>query len=216
MGGSFGYIQVSAAFVKAAKLRPLRPADAKPLLDKLAGMWDTQLPDAEPRQLANVLWACGKLRYTNPQLWSSTLTEFQEQLQQGIQDVNSVDIANALHGLASAAAAARREVPGVPAEELTAAVCQLSECIQVLVTRPRLEGVEPQHISNVLWACAKLRINPGDVVLNSILQAMSRPALLGTAVPQHLANVMWAASELRQRCSWQPLVDQRGMAATVR
>lgn len=65
-GGSFGYIQVSAAFVKAAKLRRLRPADAKPLLDKLAGMWDTQLPDAEPRQLANVLWACGKLRIYQP------------------------------------------------------------------------------------------------------------------------------------------------------
>jgi hypothetical protein len=113
-GGSFGYIQASAAFVKAAKLRRLRAADAKPLLDRLASIWDGLLPVAEPRQLANVL-----------------------------------------------------------------------------------------------WACAKLRINPGDAALNSLLQAMALPAMLEAAVPQNLSNTLRAATELQQRCSWQPVVQRQ-------
>jgi hypothetical protein len=208
-GNSFGYIQTSAAFVKTAKVRRLRSADARPLLDRLAGMSDGLLPVAEPRQLANVLWACGKLQYTNRQLWSSTLTALMKQLQQGDQDIKCMDIANVLHGLANAAAVTKRGVPGVPAEQLTPAVCQLAECMRVHVTHPLLEGVNAQDIHNTLWACAKLRINPGDAVLNSLLQSMARPAMLEAFVTQTLGNTVWAVSELRQRCSWQPRVDQR-------
>jgi hypothetical protein len=69
--------------------------------------------------------------------------------------------------------------------------------------------VDPQDVSNSLWACAKLRINPGNAVLNSMLHAMSRPALLENSVAQDISNALWAVSELRQRCRWQPGVDQR-------
>jgi hypothetical protein len=81
--------------------------------------------------------------------------------------------------------------------------------MRILVLDPRLDGVEPQHISNVLWACAKLRINPGDAALNSMLQAMARPAMLEAVDTQALANTVWAVSELQQQCGWQPQVDRR-------
>jgi hypothetical protein len=123
-GSSFGYIQVSAAFVKAANLRKLQPAPAKSVLTQLAGMWDSVLPYAEARQLANVLWACGKLRYADPQLWSSTLAAVQQQLHPGKQEHNSTDIANIMHGLATAAAT-MRGVPGVSHADLEAQCASL-------------------------------------------------------------------------------------------
>jgi hypothetical protein len=81
--------------------------------------------------------------------------------------------------------------------------------MRLLVTRPLLEGVKPQDISNTLWACARLRINPGDAALNSLLQAMARPAMLEAAAPQSIGNVLWAASQLREDGVWQPQVQQR-------
>jgi hypothetical protein len=58
-------------------------------------------------------------------------------------------------------------------------------------------------------ACAKLRINPGDASLNSLLQAMARLAMLEAADAQELSNTLWAVCELRQRYRWQPQVEQR-------
>jgi hypothetical protein len=64
--------------------------------------------------------------------------------------------------------------------EVAAAVQQLCNHMRVLVLHPRLEEViQPQDISNVLWGCAKLRMHPGNAAINSLLQAMSRPAMLG-------------------------------------
>eukprot|EP00882_Tetradesmus_deserticola_P023367 GHRQ01025427.1.p2 GENE.GHRQ01025427.1~~GHRQ01025427.1.p2 ORF type:complete len:244 (+),score=91.77 GHRQ01025427.1:19-750(+) len=197
---NFGFVQTSAAFVKAAKLEGLRLASARLLLDKLAGVWDTVLPYAETRQLSNVLWACGKLQYTNPQLWSSTLAAVQQRLTAGQQDFIGVNIANMLHGLANVAAQGR--VPGVAPADVEAAVRQLCECMRVMVTHPLLEGASSQ---NALWACAKLRINPGDAALNSMLQALARPALREAMESQHISNALWAVSELQHECGWQPV-----------
>jgi hypothetical protein len=167
------------------------------------------LPDAGPQALANVLWACGKLRYTNPQVWSSTLPAMTKQVQLNKGEVIGVNVANTLHGLGTVAAINKNEVPGVPRPEVEAAVQQLGEQIRLLVTHPLLEGVKGQDVANVLWACAKLRINPGDAALDSLLQAMARPALLEPAVAQEVVNSLWAGSELQQECGWQPKVDQR-------
>jgi hypothetical protein len=208
-GSSFHFIATSAAFTKAANLRTVQPAAAQTLLNTLAGIWDSVLPDAGPQALANVLWACGKLRYLDEQLWKSTLEAILQQMQQGQLNMSGLDVANILHGMANAAAANRGQVPGVPRADIEAAVVQIGACMQVLVTHPLLEGVTPQAISNTLWACAKLRINPGDAALNSMLQAMARPAMLEVLVPQDLANTLWAVSELQRHCSWQPQVQQR-------
>jgi hypothetical protein len=208
-GGSFGNKQVSAAIVKAAKLQRSRQAAGTPLLDRLAGMWYTQLQVAEPRQLGNVLWACGKLCYVNKQLWSSTLAVYSEMLQHRSQNIPCQELSMVLWGMAPVASANRGVVPGLTRTEVEAVVCQVVERVRICVSYPLLEGVTPQNISNTQWAIAKLRISPGDAALNSLLQAMARPAMLEATVPQDLSNTLWAVSELRQHCSWQPQVDQR-------
>jgi hypothetical protein len=136
-------------------------------------MWDRMLPDAGPQALANVLWACGKLRYTSPQLWSSTLEAFMQRLQQNDQRILCQNLSNVLYGMATAATGNRGKVPGTSKSAAEAAVAEVTERMRVLVTHPQLEGVKSQEISNTLWACAKLRISPGDAALNSLLQAMS-------------------------------------------
>jgi hypothetical protein len=206
-GSNFNFIHTSAAIVKAAKLCRVQPAVAQPLLNTLAGIWDGVLLDAEPRQLANVLWACGKLRFLHQQLWSSTLEISLQQMQQGQHEVSGLNVANVLVGMAYAAN--KGQVPGVPRADLEAAVVQAGDCMRVLVTHPLLEGVDAQAISNTLSACARLRINPGDAALNSMLQAMARPAMLEEAAAQALTNTLWAVSELQRHCSWQPHVQQR-------
>jgi hypothetical protein len=208
-GSSFGYINASTAMVKAAKLRHLQPAAAGPLLDALAGIWDSVLPDAEPRQLANVLWACGKLRYTNVQLWSSTLAAYMEVLQHNEQHIPCQELSSVLHGMATVAAANRGVVPGFSWFAAEEAVCQVVGRVCTCVSPPLQKAVSPQAISNALWACAKLRINPGDAALDTLLQAMAQPAMLSAAAPQALANTMWAASELQRRCGWQPQLQQQ-------
>uniref|UniRef100_A0A383V400 FAST kinase leucine-rich domain-containing protein n=1 Tax=Tetradesmus obliquus TaxID=3088 RepID=A0A383V400_TETOB len=208
-GGSFNYIQVSAAFSKAAKLRSLRAAESRPLLNQLAVMWDSLLPNAEPRQLANVLWACGKLRYMNPQLWTSTLARYVQLLQNSKQDIPSQELSSALHGMANVALANRGVVPGMAAPAVEAEVREIVKLVCKCATHPFLEGVSPQAISNTLWACAKLRINPGGAALDTLVRGMARPDMREAAEPQALANTLWAASELQRRCGWQPAVKQQ-------
>jgi hypothetical protein len=143
-------------------------------------------------------------------VWSDTLAAYRQQQQAEAQsDKTSQQIAHVVYGLANMALANKGQVPGVPTTEVEAAVCELLEQMRVVVTHPQLPGVDPQDVSNTLWACAKLRINPGNAVLNSMLQAMSRPMLLGNGVPQEISNSLWAVSELRQRCRWHPGVEQQ-------
>uniref|UniRef100_A0A383VYP9 Uncharacterized protein n=1 Tax=Tetradesmus obliquus TaxID=3088 RepID=A0A383VYP9_TETOB len=104
-GSSFDFITTAAAITKAANLRRVQPAGVKPLLDTLAGTWDGVLEFAGPQALANVLWACGKLRCTNAHLWSSTWAAAAEQIQHSPQSFEGINFANIVHGLATGAAA---------------------------------------------------------------------------------------------------------------
>uniref|UniRef100_A0A383W0C2 Uncharacterized protein n=1 Tax=Tetradesmus obliquus TaxID=3088 RepID=A0A383W0C2_TETOB len=211
-GSSFNFIHASAAFAKAAKLRYLEPMSAagRALLQSLAGTWTRVLPESDLQGMANVLWASSKLQYADEQLWSSTLAAFVEQLQQGRQEDSSCqEVSNVMYALASAAAANSGHVPGVPRPEVEAIMSQLLACMRVFVTHPRLEGVEPQQISNALWGCAKLRITTDDAAVNSLLQAMARPQMLEAAAPQAISNTLWAVMELQQHCGWQPRVELR-------
>uniref|UniRef100_A0A383V2M9 FAST kinase leucine-rich domain-containing protein n=1 Tax=Tetradesmus obliquus TaxID=3088 RepID=A0A383V2M9_TETOB len=209
-GSSFDPIHTATAFYMAGRLAQREPAAAKPLLETLAGIWDSLLPDAGHQAMTNVLWACSKLRYSNPQLWSSTLTKYLAQLQHtGQEPVVGQQLSNTLYGLATIALANKGQVPGMIRSEVEAAVQQLAARMQVLVRHPQLEGVKVQEVANALWACAKLHINPGDAALNSMLQAMARPAMIEAATVQNTSNALWAVSELHQHCGWQPKVEQR-------
>jgi hypothetical protein len=208
--GSFDHIHTATAFHRASSLAQFdTPALRTRMLEQLAGIWQQQLPDAGEQELANVLWACSKLKYINPQLWSSTLAAFREQQLHGKQHAAQA-IANVMYAMANLAALNKGEVPGVSKAEVTAAVCELGACMRLYATHPRLEDlVAPQAIANTLWACAKLRISPGDAALNSLLQALARPAIMGASNSQDLANSLWAVGELQQRVGWQPQVQQR-------
>ncbi|KAF6256471.1 hypothetical protein COO60DRAFT_106911 [Scenedesmus sp. NREL 46B-D3] len=187
-------------------MRKVKPAAVQPMLHQLAVLWAAQLPDATPRQLVNVLWACGKLKSKDTQMWSSTLGAYMQQLQHGQQEVvASQGICNVLHGLANAASANRGAVPGVDRADVDEAVMQLVEHMLVFVAHPSQEGVVPQDISNTLWACAKLRINPGNSVLDGLLQGIARPRMRELIEPHHLSNTLWAVSDLQER-GWQPRV----------
>jgi hypothetical protein len=54
----------------------------------------------------------------------------------------------------------------------------------------------PQQLSQVLWACAKLRKQPAAEELRLLLQAFLQQAVLGNAKSQAVANVVWALGEL--------------------
>jgi hypothetical protein len=69
--------------------------------------------------------------------------------------------------------------------------------------------MSPQHLSNTLWSCAKLAINPGTAVLNSLLQAMAREQVIEAATAQAVSNTLWAVSALKLGCGWQPQLPQR-------
>jgi hypothetical protein len=208
-GSSWNYIHTSAAFTKAANLRNSDPVAAKQLLDSMASIWQRVLPDSDAQGMANVLWACGKLQYADAALWRSTVTAFLQEQQHGTENKGQ-HVSNVVHGLANIAASSQGQVPGMSQAEVAAAVQQLCSHMRVMAMHPRLEEViQPQNISNVLWGCAKLRIHPGDAAINSLLQAMSRPAMLEAAAPQEVTNVLWAVSDLRMRCGWQPQLQQR-------
>jgi hypothetical protein len=122
-GSSFDAIHTATAFTKAGKLAPGRAAAAssKQLLNRLAGIWERVLPDAELHSLANVLWACGKLQYASPQLWSSTLAAYTELLQQHQQaEMVGQHISNVLHGLANASLATEVRCQACPGKHLLA------------------------------------------------------------------------------------------------
>jgi hypothetical protein len=72
--GRFSYINAAAALVKYAKLRG--SSMRSPFFSKLAAVWLTRLPEAEPRQCANVLWVCSKLGSSEHPVWIKTWKAF--------------------------------------------------------------------------------------------------------------------------------------------
>ncbi|KAF8057279.1 hypothetical protein HT031_006087 [Scenedesmus sp. PABB004] len=202
-GGSFDAIHAAAAFTKAAKLAGRRPADVRALLARLAPLWDALEPGWTMQGMANVLWAAGKVGCADDRLWSGTLAAYLEHV---AAEEHGQHLTNAVYGLSAVAAGNKGAVPGVPRQELEAAVAALVERLWILATSP--DGVQSHHTSNALYGCARLRLNPGDAQVSGLLQALARPAMLGRAKPQELANVLWAASELQLRCGWQPAVRE--------
>lgn len=194
---SFDFVKVCAAFVQAARLSKGRAHPATvAMLNTLADTWSTVQQDSSAWGLANVLWACGKLKYTNSTVWSSSLqTLLQPQV---LGHANATDVSKALHGMASIAVAKRQVVPGVPQGDVVTAVKELVGHAYVMASHPSLEGISTQSISNTLWSCAKLKVCPADAELSALLRALSQPSMLGAADTQHLANSVYAVSVFQQ------------------
>jgi hypothetical protein len=208
--GSFNPIHTALAFYMTAKLARGRKAaeGAKPLLNRLAGIWGMLLPSAGAQALANVLWACSKLGYTNPTLWSSTVAEFMQLLHEP-EDVLAQDVSNVLYSIATIASVNKSVVPGLSKAEVEEAATELCHRMQVLATNPTADAVNEQDLSNTLWGCAKLAFNPGTAVLNSLLQAIAREKVAEVATAQAVSNTLWAVSVLKLECGWQPQLPER-------
>ena len=81
--------------------------------------------------------------------------------------------------------------------------------IQQLQRDPNVVGPFPQDLSQVFWACAKLRKQPSASELQLMVQTFLQPAVLKDARPQELANVVWALGELCQLRGWQGGVSEQ-------
>lgn len=97
-GNDFSYVNAAAAISKAAKLPEHRSRDAGPLLTDLLKIWWQQLPEAQMRQCANVLWALARLSIADSSVWGTTLDEFLYQQQRnmlaydGVGDIKAQEI----------------------------------------------------------------------------------------------------------------------------
>jgi hypothetical protein len=115
----FDSIHTAAAFTCAANLLKGRlvsvSAAARPLLDELAALWETQLEQATVQGLANVLWASGRLRYANAKLWSRTLPLFCQQQQ---NEATCQEVSNVVYSMAVLAVANGGKVPGLSTEDV--------------------------------------------------------------------------------------------------
>jgi hypothetical protein len=155
-----------------------------------------------------VLWACSKLRYTDATLWSSTLSEFMQLLQES-NDVSAQNVSNVIYSIATIASVNKSVVPGLSSAELEETATALCRRMQILATNPTEDAVNAQDLSNTLWGCAKLAINPSSAILNSLLQAMARERVSEAATAQAVSNTLWAVSVLGLECGWQPQLPQR-------
>ncbi|KAF8057268.1 hypothetical protein HT031_006076 [Scenedesmus sp. PABB004] len=207
-GGSFDAIHAAAAFTKAAKLAGRQPADARPLLARLAPLWDALEPGWTMQGLSNVLWAAGKVGCADDRLWSGTLAACLDTLGQA----SGQDIANAVYGLSAVAAAHKGTVPGVPRPELEAAVAarlrlnpgdaELSGLLQALARPATLERTDLQHICNSLWAASELQLRCGwqpavrDAAWRQLLGEGGLERVGADGSPQEVANGALALARL--------------------
>jgi hypothetical protein len=82
--------------------------------------------------------------------------------------------------------------------------------IQLLQRDSTGEGENsPQSVSNVLWACAKLRKQPSVDDLQLLVQTFLQPEVLASSTPQNLANFVWALGGLCQLPGWQGGVGEQ-------
>jgi hypothetical protein len=80
--------------------------------------------------------------------------------------------------------------------------------MDILQQEMQTGGVPAQSVTNVLWACAKLRKQPTSGKLGLLMQAALLPQVLDAADPQALSNSIWALGRLSQQKGWTGGVDE--------
>jgi hypothetical protein len=68
--------------------------------------------------------------------------------------------------------------------------------------------VQARKLSNVIYACAKLRQQPQADELLLLLEAFLHPDVLAPAAPQAIANVVWSLGLLCVSRGWEAVVSQ--------
>jgi hypothetical protein len=177
--------------------------DLGPVTQALASNLAGCLQDAKPQNLANIVWALGKLfelgqeerqqadvqpMSYSQQLFSYVLSGLYRQL----GDTKLLDISNAVYGCALAG-----HVKGVP--QLLDSVCQQPQV---------MARAGPQEWSNTIWAAAKLGcVEQGSVLLERLA---GQPQVMAKAVPQNWSNALWAAATMYESVAAQGY--QEGLA----
>lgn len=127
---------------------------------------------------ANVIWACGKAGFGDAAL----LDECLERLLAAAARAKPQELANAIYGAASLAAADAYRAPPLVAAALAKAFIAARR------------GATQQELSNALWGAATLGLplpKAGVVALAEELAAHG-----GSLQPQAVANSLWAAAAL--------------------
>ncbi|KAI8475158.1 MAG: hypothetical protein J3K34DRAFT_517600 [Monoraphidium minutum] len=180
-GASFDFIHTSAAFARAGNLAAARGAPPHPafhpLLRRLWQRLQPQLGECGPRQLANIVWACGKAGFVEAPLLDACLA----QLCGSAGDADPQALANAVY-----ATAVLRDsgytVDEQQARQLVAALVQ------------QRHEAEPQQLANALWAAATLGLPLPQQQAAQLTAALVQQR--HEAEPQHLANALWAAATM--------------------
>ena len=123
-GGSFDYIHAAAALTKFAKLSRRGREDSQ-LLQLLVRKWLQLLPEAGPRECANILWACVNLSKQRQQqvdtVWGPTWAAFMQHVErQSGEALVPQHLANAVY----AAAQLRKQPPAGELQLLVQAFLQ--------------------------------------------------------------------------------------------
>mgnify|MGYP001807604013 CR=1 FL=1 len=211
----FDHIHVSAAYIRAVKIcrngvhPSQQPAAVQQLLSQLHQLATQLQQQCGPRELANIMWACGrlhdagtfigllpvflqpsKLQQAKPQevsnvlLAAATLQQFMKVLPQA----HPQNVSNILWAVASM----QQQCPAHQLQQVPEQQLQQMERRSVQVLRE----ASPQAVSNTLLACGKLQYAPQELL--SVVQQNPEQlqAVLAAAIPQELANMAWACGQM--------------------
>jgi hypothetical protein len=202
-GDSFNFIHTSAAFSRAGHMASSAeqvPGSAHPLMARLWRRLQPQLDDCRARELANIVWACGKAGFAEKELLDACLAR----LVQGPAEANPHDLSNAAYG-ASLLWQHGYRIEEQQAQQLVAALAE------------QRQGAECQALANTLWAAASMGLQVPARTWEQLLQALADKA--GQATTQDLANALWATATMGLQVpasTWEQLllvlVDKAGQA----
>jgi hypothetical protein len=177
-------IHLSAGFTRLAKLPCSSSAD-KALLQQVAGFLNQQLAaasdDLGTRELANVVWALGKLSWqapARPALLSSLVAKSISS-DGHLERASPQQLSSLANGFASL---------GCKQRELWSAIWAAMD--------NKLAALEPRQLTNALWALAKAGFSDASATAKLLDAIASRFSSLGHASYLQLA---WAIAELGPR-----------------
>jgi hypothetical protein len=204
-GGDFSFVNAAAAISKAAKVPGNRSKDAAPLLTDLLKIWWQQLPEAQMRQCANVLWALARLGIADTSIWGMTLDAFLYQLQRnllaydGVGHINAQEISMVIWACAKA---------GRPLDAE-----QVELLLQAFTQPAVLAAAAPQAVSNVVWGLSELHKLPSwdantdcSAQVKIVLGDAQVRLVAVEGASQAVANVVLGLARISCKAFW-PLIS---------
>ena len=179
---SLNHIHVSAAYTRAVKLcrngvhPSQQPATVQQLLSQLHQLATQLQQQCGARELANIIWACGRLR--DGDTFTVLLPVFLQASK--LQQADPQNVSNVL--------LAAEAVQLQPTDQQLQLLLQ-----QVLKVLPQ---AKPQEASNTVWAVASIHRQIPAQQLEPVLQHFMK--VLPKANPQDVSNILWAVASMQQ------------------